>query len=133
MFGIVTLFPELLNYGFYAPVLLRVILGIFAVYYSLSKNENVDQALTTNKSTNYFIKALFIIAGILVFIGLYTQLASIVLAVLFLIAYFKPNLVIAKPISKGEIILLLVISISMMILPAGHIAFDSSFVINFEN
>jgi uncharacterized membrane protein YphA (DoxX/SURF4 family) len=122
----VTLFPELLNYSFYAPFLIRVVLGMFALYYGFSKFKNTAESAETSASfdLNYLLRGIIIIAGALVFIGLFTQLAALVLAVIFLILLFSKNYISKYQVNEAELILLTTMAISMMLLPAGRIAFD---------
>ena len=129
MFHIVTLFPELLNYSFYAPLILRVVLAMFAFSFGFSAKNVLDNTADpsepgSKKDVNYFVKALFVVAGVLILAGFYTQLAAMALTALFIVALAKRELVIMEKVGRSELILLIAISIALIILPAGYFAID---------
>lgn len=131
MFHIVTPFPALLNYAFYAPILLRIVLGLYSLAFGFSQKRNMPSAdvaqtvvTETRKDVNFFIRALLIIAGLLVIAGFYTQIATVVLTLLFILALIKRDWVMTDEIGQAEIILLISISLTLMFLGAGAFAID---------
>lgn len=63
-----SIFPELLSYGFFAPLVLRVVVSFYIIYLGKKRLNG-----------NYkWSSAFYFISGVLVFLGLYTQIAVIV-------------------------------------------------------
>lgn len=63
-----TLFPQLLSFGFFAPLFLRVIAGLYLIY--LGK-ERISKKYKWSS-------ALYFLSGLAVVLGLYTQVAVLV-------------------------------------------------------
>lgn len=129
MIHIVTPFPTLLFYSFFAPTLLRIILGLFAIALAVAKQKSNDVSSDipqnqTKKYVDYGIRILFFIAGFLSIVGLYTQIAMLVLIVLFVIGLIKQEWIFQRQVSRSEIILILVIALSLLISGAGAFAID---------
>jgi uncharacterized membrane protein YphA (DoxX/SURF4 family) len=93
-----------------------------------SHESNEDTAPSSpspySNEINYFVRGLFGICGVLVIAGLFTQVATIILSLLFVIGLAKPKWIFAGPMTRTELILLLAISVSLMVLPAGYFAID---------
>lgn len=124
MFHIVTPFPMLLNYSFYAPLILRLALALFVINMGFSRKRIDEVAVTEIKSPNYFVKTLLVIAGLFVFVGFYLQVACIIVVLLFGLALFKKDWVVTTEIGRAELILLISIAVTLMFLGAGAYAID---------
>ncbi|HEY4515987.1 MAG TPA: DoxX family membrane protein [Candidatus Paceibacterota bacterium] len=127
-------FPDLLTYSMLAPFILRLVAGlIFVNLGSLAfKNEKerwVNSFLSLGISRPHiWVKILGtveIVGGLLLFIGLYTQLVALVLALLTLtegyIEYKDPNLL---KRNFAFYTMLLAITLSLLFSSAGAFAFD---------
>lgn len=104
-----SLFPRLLDLQFYAPLLLRLALGAFFLIHGYPK---------LFKAQLRFIGLLEFIAGILLIIGLFTQVAALVLAIelLIIIVWFK----------RGQELdfVLLIMALTLLVLGPGAWAID---------
>jgi uncharacterized membrane protein YphA (DoxX/SURF4 family) len=128
------IFPDALTYHQLAPLLLRVILGLLFVnlgYLELAKEakrwERTFEVLRMAPA-RFWSKALGIVevlGGLLLIVGLYTQGAALVLALISLAeAYVEQRT--PEVIKRGLVfyILLSVISVSLILTGAGFLAFD---------
>lgn len=113
-------FPNLLTYSLFAPLLIRIVLGVFVIL----KSYKVLPAQVDRKSK--VVEILFIISGILILIGLYTQVSALFLIVLTIIEFVRKG-------SRGEManstemwfmIFVLATSLSLMLSGAGIYAID---------
>jgi len=115
-----SVFPDLFTYSLFAPLLLRVVVGAFLI----SKEYAVfKQATTPYVKTKSII---YIIAGVLLCIGLFTQVAALVVALLVAFELWRDGMV-KKILSRTEttlFVFILVISLSLMLSGAGFIAID---------
>ncbi len=114
-----SLFPYLLIYQGFAPLLLRLTLGaifIFWAYGKLKKRTDIKEILQG------LVKA---IIGILLVIGLYTQLAALV-SVIFLAICLLQKIQKRVFLSDGVnyYLILFIISITLLLTGPGFIAFD---------
>lgn len=114
MYHIVTPFPELLTFSFYAPMVLRIALGLYALAFVFSHREQ--------KKETY--RGLFLIVGISLLIGFYVQISAVIIALLFIISVFDSRARLTADINKIELGLLLVISLTLLITGAGPWAID---------
>jgi len=114
----------LLNYSFYAPLILRLALALFVINMGFSRKRIDEVAVTEIKSPNYFVKTLLVIAGLFVFVGFYLQVACIIVVLLFGLALFKKDWVVTTEIGRAELILLISIAVTLMFLGAGAYAID---------
>lgn len=113
------IFPQLLSFGLFAPFLLRLIVGCFLLNLGW-KNWNKPYLWPS---------ALYIIFGLLLVVGLYTQVAAIVSVVLlkldlYLNFYSKGK---AFPAPKEHLFLygvLVIILLSLIVTGPGFLAFD---------
>ncbi|MDP3661381.1 MAG: DoxX family protein [bacterium] len=129
-----SVFPDLLAFGLLAPFLLRVALGLVFInfgWYKLGKNRAEKAAFFESlgwKPGNYFafgFGAIELIAGILLVIGLYTQPAALVAALISLGALLlKRKTTNGIESSTGFLTLLFVIALSLLVSGAGFFAFD---------
>ncbi|MEQ1500465.1 MAG: hypothetical protein ABL917_03805 [Parcubacteria group bacterium] len=110
-----SMFPDLLVFNIFAPFLLRLIVGLFVLNVGLERL----------KKTYSFIAIFYGILGVLLIIGLYTQLASM-LAIIFVSADYYLNKG-GHPFSKEKKILYFIIKIillTLIVTGPGFLAFD---------
>lgn len=104
-----SILPQLLDYQFYAPTLLRVALGAIFLIHGYPKL--FDTRLR-------FLGLLESVAGVLLVIGLFTQAAALALAIelLIIILWFK---------RRRELdFILLIMALALLVLGSGAWAFD---------
>lgn len=116
-----SIFPGLLTYQLVSPLLIRIVLGAIFVFWSY-------QAFFKHKVSGTYTRlssALEGIAGILLIIGLFTQLASLYLLADLIVRVYK------KVVSKNFLtdgvnyyLILLVLAISLLLTGPGFLAFD---------
>lgn len=112
-------FPDLLAFGLFAPLILRAAVGFVFVRFGLSKISNYSAA---NKRILGIIEV--IIGGSLI-AGFYTQISALAAAIILVgalkIKHKNPEQIKS---SFGFLLLLFVISISLLVSGAGLFAFD---------
>ena len=129
-----TIFPSFLTLSFFGPTLLRLALGVVFVDFgrhTLGKGRAQHGALFEAlglKQHRHYVTALGvieIISGIMLIIGLYTQLAVLVTLVLSLLAYYLKGKH-GQHIEQRRHLFFLtaIISLSLLISGAGALAFD---------
>lgn len=108
-----SIFPKMLNYGIIAPTIIRlaILVAVLGTLYQKKKVFNSPQIHTV---APIIAEA---ILGICVLLGAYTQIASILLAILFIIKACKKDAVTLH-------IILAIISISLLFSGAGFLAVD---------
>jgi uncharacterized membrane protein YphA (DoxX/SURF4 family) len=117
-----SLFPSLLTYQQAGPFIIRVVLGLTLAYFGYLKIMKRGTSSGSN-SVSYGIAEVLI--AIFLVIGLFTQLAALLNAIILLIKLgFKAK--VGKFLSDGVnyYILLLVMAISLMFTGPGFFAFD---------
>lgn len=114
-----SLFPTLLAFGLLGPFLLRVLLGIILIFWSQRRIRNRESG---GKLAFAILEG---IVGVLLVIGLFTQLAALIAAVVFIIKLI-PKVRNKAFLSAGinYYFILLVISLSLLVLGPGAFAFD---------
>jgi uncharacterized membrane protein YphA (DoxX/SURF4 family) len=133
-----SIFPDLLIYNLLGITILRVTLGFMGVYLAfkvLSKRNQIVEFVASkipfvfiSKISPWIIFVLFIISGGMLIIGLYTQIACIVLAYLFLKILFIDIFI--KDFSGNTTIFyvgLIIISLALLFLGPGTFAYDLPF------
>jgi len=131
---ILNTFPDLLTFSMLSPFILRIVLGLIIINLGslkLGKEQVAWQELfeTINlHPAKFFVKILAfieIIGGLMLVIGSYTQLVSIIFAILFfceaVLEYREPNL---ERRNLTFYILMFTISLSLVFLGAGVFAID---------
>ncbi|MDD5318841.1 MAG: DoxX family membrane protein [Candidatus Pacebacteria bacterium] len=131
---IVNIFPALLSYAVFAPLILRLALGFFILKFAKNKLDK-NQASYVSFFETYGFKparwyviafgALEIIIGIFIIIGLYTQIAALLAVVIFIVSLIvshKKTLPSATPTAVYA--LLLIIALFLLINGAGLPALD---------
>ena len=113
-------FPTLLSYNQLSPLLIRVVLGAIFVFWAYKTLRHFDSKM--DKKAVALIEG---IAGILLIIGLWTQVAALVIAVDLLVR------LILKVMKKSFLtdgvnyyMVLLIMAVSLIVTGAGWIAFD---------
>ncbi len=131
-----SVFENLLLYNDWAPLVLRIALGIIFFTHGLQKFKGgIPQIADFLGSLGFEPKVFWawvltlseLIGGGLVFIGLFTQFAALILAVVMIVAIFKVKL--KQGLINGyELDLaLLAGAIALMLLGGGVLSFDSYF------
>lgn len=110
-----SLFPSLLSYGPFAPVVLRAALSLH-LFYS-AKQKWRDGKLFGKTVYRKVFALLFLAAALLVFVGLLTQAAALFAAVFAAVAIFRKE-------RRRENYLVLAIAVALLILGAGPLAID---------
>lgn len=128
-----SIFPDLLTYNLLGITIIRVVLGLMAMYLGLKllkKRQALIDYITLIKMpfakiAPWLIFVTLELAGIFMLVGLYTQVAAIVLAFLFLKVLFIDT-VTNKSVGYNNIVYLafIFISLSFLFLGAGAFAFD---------
>lgn len=132
---ITSIFPNLLDFSFLATTILRATLGFIFIWFAYSKFFKERHAriaffeklgLRPARVYFYIINSLEGLAGILLVIGAYTQVAALTTGILMTLAtiikWRKPS---ALPHNTIEFyILLAVVSFMLVFLGAGAFAFD---------
>ena len=108
-------FPRLLDFGFIAPLILRLVVAIFIL--SLARERY--------KKPNVWFTILATIFGILLVVGLYTQITAVVAIILIKFDFW--NLKKVGGMSRDKIMLYTTMSIillSLLVTGPGFLAFD---------
>ncbi|MDB5224665.1 MAG: hypothetical protein JWO43_287 [Candidatus Adlerbacteria bacterium] len=128
-----SLFPHLLVYGFFAPTLLRMVAACTFFYMAwlhfTKRAETAKEISIVSYETAVWATGIFLLlevaVGVGLFIGLYTQMAALVgLIICFKIFWVRKNLRYLSPLSHMSYILLAAICLSLMATGPGAAAFD---------
>lgn len=103
------LFPDLLNYSFFAPLILRLGLGVVLIINGL-KNYN---GLTADK-LDQTLNLISLVAGFLILLGAQTQISAIVLVI---VTLFNKS-------AWQNKVLIITIALSLLLSGAGAHAID---------
>lgn len=134
-----SIFPDLLIYNFLGVTIIRVAIGLLGVYLGfkiLSKRNQLVNFVVSVKFPNvpfaivllWILFILFIVSGGFMIIGLYTQVACIILAYLFLKLLFIDIFI--KDFSGNSTVfyfILIIFSLSFIFLGPGTFAYDLPF------
>lgn len=127
-------FPSLLSYGLLAPLILRLVLGLICVDLGILKFKKERARwiatfeaykLKPSKQLVRLLGLLEIAGGVLLIIGLYTQIAALVFVILFAAEFYIEYT--EGGILKRDItfyLLVLAIALSLLLTGAGAYAFD---------
>jgi len=110
-----SVFPQLLTYVLIAPTLLRLVIGAFLVLAGLERY----------KKTFKWASIVYILSGLFVFIGLYTQVASIIGLIVIVFDYYIEGK--KSSLTKDKKIIYIfagIILLSLMFTGPGFFAFD---------
>ena len=110
-----SIFPQLLTFGLIAPLLLRLGVGLFLVYLGKKRYQKIYN----------WSAIIYAISGILLIIGLYTQIAVLVSMLIIGFDFYMDKK--TAPISKDKIFLYVItgiILLSLLFTGPGFLAFD---------
>ncbi|MEI8327510.1 MAG: DoxX family protein [Candidatus Taylorbacteria bacterium] len=113
-------FPTLLSYSRFSSLLIRFILSIIFIAYAYRTFRDPEARIPQK-----FVGLIEGVAGVLLLIGLWTQVAALVIIVdmvMCLIVKFRSRAFLSDGVNYY--ILLLVMAISLLITGAGWLAFD---------
>lgn len=126
-------FPELLNYSFFAPLLLRVILGlIFAVHgypklfggFSQTAGFFESVGIRPAKFWVFVVGVVEFFGGIALILGFATQIVALLIAIDMLVAIWKVKFKMGFVNGYEFDLLLLIVALSLMLTGAGAYAID---------
>ncbi len=123
MLNFVIPFPFLLEYSFFAPLLLRIALGLYILSIAIAGARKKGEA----KNTDMILYGTLIVAGVSVTTGLFMQIGALVIALISLGALAIPHQRILPEIHRSIFPFLLAISLSLLLTGAGALAFDYPF------
>lgn len=124
-----SIFPDLLTYGLLAPVLIRLALGLYFLYFGYALISTREISRNKKVAKHFYVPslalgALSITGGVLVLVGFLTQAGALILA---LVSAYH----IATPFSYGKIkdnrivsLLLFTMALSLLFSGPGFLAFD---------
>ncbi|MDP3996600.1 MAG: hypothetical protein Q8P86_02830 [bacterium] len=114
-------FPDLLTYGFFAPTILRLTVGAWFIYegFQLFREESEERRLLQG-----FIATLQVAGGILLFVGFFTQVTALTLAVITASNIFMGREDMKEREKRIVRLLALSILVSLILTGAGNLAFD---------
>lgn len=127
-------FPDLLTYSLFAPFILRVVLGVILIDLGFLKFKSEKTRWVTTfeglrlrpaEALVSLFAVIEIIGGIMLVVGLYTQIAAIIFVILFAIEFYLEWT--EENILKRDLVfyvLGLAISLSLLLSGAGAFAFD---------
>lgn len=114
-----SIFPDLLSYQMFAPLLIRLTLGIIFIHWTY---KTLRSRPDTNKKMVAIVEG---VAGLLLVIGLWTQVAALVIAIdLVIRLYGKYQTKSLLTDGINYYLVLLVLAVSLLFTGAGFVAFD---------
>jgi uncharacterized membrane protein YphA (DoxX/SURF4 family) len=128
-----TLFPHLLVFSFFAPTLLRLMAACTFLYMAwlhfAKRAETAKEISIVSYEVAVWATGIFLLlevaVGVGLFLGLYTQLAALVGLIMCLkIVWVRKGLHHLSPLSHLSYIMLGVICLSLLLTGAGAMAFD---------
>ena len=111
-----SLFPELFNFSFLAPLVLRTALGVPLIKHGFGK------VITKGKISQRILGGIVFLSGIFLVIGLFTQAAAMAVSLIIIV-----NSIIMRsnaPRSWTERLIKLAIAVSLILTGPGIFAFD---------
>jgi uncharacterized membrane protein YphA (DoxX/SURF4 family) len=114
-----SLFPNLLTYEMLAPLALRVTLGVVLLLWGFKA---VRPHVTTS---NTILGVIDVVSGVLLIVGLFTQAAALVAAII--LASKLWNKAVSKALFTDGVnyyFILFIIAVSLVFTGAGFLAFD---------
>ena len=111
-----SLFPELFNFSFIAPFVLRIALGVPLIKHGFGKITH------KNKLHQRILGGVVFLSGIFLVIGLFTQAAAVAVSLIIIISSIM--LKEQHPRSWTERIIKLAIAVSLILTGPGLFAFD---------
>ena len=120
-----SLFPQLLDWGWYVPLIFRIFLGFyfFSVGYSFTRESQTKSGQDGLAWLTLGVLIILLCLGF--FLGVYVQIVGVIGFTLSLLAiYFKQKNVSFTPESVKYYLLIGLVSLSLLFLGAGPHAFD---------
>ncbi len=126
-------FPQLLDYSFFAPTILRVLVAIsffYIAYAQASRRKEISELKIqiighVNQSVVLISSALIFVTGAALLLGWHTQLASLLgIAVALKHAIYAKKYPRLIPLCRLEYVYLIVILCTLLLTGAGQLAFD---------
>lgn len=124
-----SLFPQLFAYQFFAPTILRIVLGIFLILFGYLKFKDMNGKIELFFSLGIkparfwvlFIAILEFVAGIFLLFGFLTQVAVVISALVMIAAIFT----VGKVTKRYDFyIILLAVSLSLLLSGPGAFSID---------
>ena len=111
-----SLFPELFNFSFIAPFVLRIALGIPLIKHGFGK------VIAKEKTPQRILGGIVFLSGIFLVAGLFTQAAAIAVSLIIIVS----SIILKEqhPRSWTERIIKLAIAVSLILTGPGIFAFD---------
>lgn len=127
-----SLFPELYSWSFFAPMLLRIVLGLFvlsAAWHAYQKAKaartHFRGALREEVISCVILSGVLLADSVLLVIGLYLQLAAVIACASGVVAlWLKKGQSSEVPESTWAYILMTIIALSLVVLGPGAYAVD---------
>ena len=120
-----SLFPQLLDWGWYVPFMFRLFLGIYFFFSGYQLTKINSQKTGEDHLAWTTLGVLIIILGVSFLLGVYVQIAGVVGFALSLVAiYFKHKKAVFTSEPIKYYLLLGVVALSLLFLGAGPHAFD---------
>lgn len=113
-------FPQLLAYGSVAPLIIRIVLALVFIHFGRNK---MRYPIT---KTTKVLSVIEIVLGVLVFVGLFTQLAATLIAAIMLVQLLH-KILNKKFLTDGVnyYLVIFVMALSLVFSGAGALAFDT--------
>jgi len=123
--SMLSFFPQLLDWSWYVPLVFRIFLAVylFAIGYSFAKAPKDEKG---GDGAAWMVFGILLIAlSVLLFVGIYAQIAGTIVFVISLIAmYFKYRKAQFTPESEKFYLLVGLVALSLVFLGTGPYAFD---------
>lgn len=116
MIQLVTPFPFLLDFAFFAPLLFRFIVAYF-----------IFAGISSSSSAPLWHKGVFALIGLSIFVGFGLQIGALALSLLLAASLVTSKVPLPFGATKKETFLLLIIALSLLLSGAGPFAFDLPF------
>jgi len=127
-----TLFPDFLVYQQIAPFLIRIVLGIIFLVSGYSKLKSFSHTSKFFNSLKIrpakfwvgFVSITELILAVMLFFGIWVQLAAIIISLIMLVAIFKVKIKESFLASWALDLLILITALSLLFLGPGVFSFD---------
>ena len=128
-----SIFPELFTYALIAPFILRIGLGVYFISQGIRHRKEDALAWDAlwsevkigSSPVAPILAKIQIVVGVLLFVGLYTQVAAILAVIFAGVEWHKRTRVASLPFQElWTTVMVIVIAVSLLFLGAGFLAFD---------
>lgn len=117
-----TIFPNLLDYSFYVPLVLRLFLGLYFFVYGMHALGRIERSSSGYRGSrahfNGFTGSLAVLSAVSIIIGFLTQAGAILAMILSVYLYLHNHH------RRAAAYLLFAMSFSLLLSGAGPLAFD---------